>query len=160
MNNYNENNNNNNNDDNNEDNNSISTSVSDMDENQNENLLMNYNDNNNNNNNNDYNNNNDNELIPNDKRKRYCYPPKLKNTFYFVIFLTIIGILVLIISIYEIFTNFNLKSFICKIILSIFLLIPGLYYIYLFIKAYYEKDEDNKNDIYNEIPSFDNICYF
>ena len=160
MNNYNENDNNNNNDDINEDNNSISTSVSDMDENQNENLLMNYNDNNNNNNNNDYNNNNDNELIPNDKRKKYCYPPKLKSTFYFVIFLTIIGILVLIISIYEIFTNFNLKSFICKIILSIFLLIPGLYYIYLFITAYYEIDEDNKNDIYNEIPSIDNLCYF
>ena len=161
MNNYNENNNNNNNDDNNEDNNSISTSVSDMDENQNENLLMNYNDNNNNNNNNnDYNNNNDNELIPNDKRKRYCYPPKLKNTFYFVIFLTIIGILVLVFSIYEIFTNFNLKSFICKIILSLFLLIPGLYYIILFIKAYCEKDEDKKNDIYNEIPSIDNLCYF
>jgi hypothetical protein len=161
MNNYNENNNNNNNDDYNEDNNSISTSVSDMDENQNENLLMNYNDNNNNNNNNnDYNNNNDNELIPNDKRKRYCYPPKLKNTFYFVIFLTIIGILVLVFSIYEIFTNFNLKSFICKIILSLFLLIPGLYYIILFIKAYCEKDEDKKNDIYNEIPSIDNLCYF
>ena len=161
MNNYNENNNNNNNDDNNEDNNSISTSVSDTDENQNENLLINYNDNNNNNNNNnDYNNNNDNELIPNDKRKKYCYPPKLKNTFYFVIFLTIIGILVLIISIYEIFTNFNLKSFICKIILSLFLLIPGLYYIILFIKAYCEKDEEKKNDIYNEIPSIDNLCYF
>ena len=162
MNNYNENNNNNNNDDNNEDNNSISTSVSDMDENQNENLLMNYNNNNNNNDNNynDYNNNNDNELIPNDKRKRYCYPPKLKSTFYFVIFLTIIGILVLVFSIYEIFTNFNLKSFICKIILSLFLLIPGLYYIILFIKAYCEKDEEKKNDIYNEIPSIDNLCYF
>ena len=150
-------NNNNNNEDNNEDNNSVSTTISDMDENQNENLLMNYNDNNNNNNN--YNNNN-NELIQNDKRNKYCYPPKLKITFYFVILLTIIGILLLIFSIFEIFTNFNLKSFICKIILSIFLLIPGLYYIYLFIKAYYEKDEDNKNDIYNEIPSFDNICYF
>ena len=160
MNNDNENyNNNNNNEDNNEDNNSVSTTISDMDENQNENLLMIYNDNNNNNNYNN-NNNNNNELIQNDKRNKYCYPPKLKITFYFVILLTIIGILLLILSIFEIFTNFNLKLFICKIILSIFLLIPGLYYIYLFIKAYYEKDEDNKNDIYNEIPSFDNICYF
>jgi len=129
-----------------EDNNSISTSISDINENQNENLLMNYN---------EIDNNINNEQIQNYKRKKYCYPPKLKKTFFFVIFLTIIGVLLLIYSIIEIFINFNLKSIICKIILSIFVLIPGLYYTYLFIKAYYEKDEDNKNDIYNEIPSFE-----
>jgi len=133
-----------------EENNSVSTSISDINnENQNENLIMN---------NNEINNNINNEQTQNIKRNKYCYPPKLKKTFYFVIFLTIIGILLLIFSIIEIFNNFNLTSFLCKIVLSIFVLIPGLYYLYLFIKAYNEKDEDNKNDIYNEIPSIGDMC--
>ena len=100
-------------------------------------------------------NDNNNELNQNNNNK-FKIPPNLKKTFYCVIILSTLGIILIIFGIEELITKNNLKTFICLLILSLIVLTPGLYYLFQFYKAYKEKDEEKRNEILNDIPVMEN----
>ena len=99
------------------------------------------------------NNNDDEELIqPNE----FKLSNNLKKTFYCVIILSILGILLLLFGIEELIRREDSKTFICLSILSLIVSIPGFFYLFQFFKAFKEKDENRRNEILNDIPVMDN----
>ena len=100
-----------------------------------------------------HNNNNNEEFI---QAKQFTIPNNLKKTFRCVIILTILGIILLIFGIEDLIRTEELKTFICLSVLSLLVLIPGLFYLFQFYKACKEKDENKRNEILNDIPIMDN----
>ncbi len=81
-------------------------------------------------------------------------PSRLKKTFFCSLSLLIIGIILLSIGIEEWIRNKEFYNGMPFIILSIIVLIPGLYYIYQFMRAKLTNDQEERREIYNEIPDF------
>ena len=100
--------------------------------------------------------NNNNEELNQNNNNKFKIPPNLKKTLFCVITLSILGIILMIFGIEELIKKNNTKTFICLLIISIIVLIPGLYYSYQFYKACKEKDENKRNEILNDIPIMDN----
>jgi len=100
--------------------------------------------------------NNIDEQLNQNNNNNFKIPSNLKKTFYCIIILSILGIILLIFGIEELLRKNDIKTFICLLILSIIVLIPGLYYLYQFYKAYKEEDEEKRNEILNDIPVMEN----
>ena len=79
-------------------------------------------------------------------------PKRLKKTCYYSLILLITAIILLCIGIEESIRNENFQDGISFYILSIFVFIPGGYYVYQSFKAKMSKDIESKRDIFEHIP--------
>lgn len=96
--------------------------------------------------------NNTNEIQ--NEQKFYMIPKTHKKTFYCILSLFIVGMILLIVGIEEYIRTKELKIFLCFIILGIIVLIPGGFYTYKFIRLCFTSDIDEREEMIDEIPKF------
>ena len=91
---------------------------------------------------------NNNQLI----QKNKLVPETHKKTFYCVISLFILEIILLVIGIEKYFRTDESKTPLCFIILGVLVLIPGGYFTYKFIQIYCSRDRDLREELLDDIP--------
>ncbi len=79
-------------------------------------------------------------------------PSRLKKTLCCTLALFIIGVLLLIMAIIQIVRKDEFWDGGGFLFLSVVMLIPGMYYLVMFIKAKRSKDIDQKREVYENIP--------
>ena len=84
--------------------------------------------------------------------KNTLVPESHKKTFYCVVSLLILGIILLVIGIEEYFRTDESKTPLCFMILGSIVLIPGGYFTYKFIQIYCTRDSDIREELIDDIP--------
>lgn len=79
-------------------------------------------------------------------------PRRLRKTFWSTVSLFCVGFILLVVAVEEVIRTGELSSSYGFLAISVIVLIPGLYYLVMFVKAKKEKDKDIKRELYDDIP--------